>query len=286
MKKIIVISLILCGFCSAYSQDSNLKDCIKEIQKMTLANDSLQKQVIKSLQDNISSLNMALESGNSKLQEQIKTLEKEKASLNGEIKKLEKEIADQKQKAKEKDELTKRIDGTVKLIANGSFDDLIVASTKQSVERDKQLVGDHAKAKQVLTDLETYFNTKETLAQKFNVAQMNSARERLSKIKQESKLLDKLKDDVFYYGEYNQELVKTLENILELDGDGQKGIKALSESLQKMKFGEIASELATYMSKHSDYGNYSYLSDVILETLKRKRRDADANITDLLNKLK
>jgi DNA repair exonuclease SbcCD ATPase subunit len=253
---------------------------------MTLANDSLQKQVIKSLQDNISSLNMALESGNSKLQEQIKTLEKEKASLNGEIKKLEKEIADQKQKAKEKDELTKRIDGTVKLIANGSFDDLIVASTKQSVERDKQLVGDHAKAKQVLTDLETYFNTKETLAQKFNVAQMNSARERLSKIKQESKLLDKLKDDVFYYGEYNQELVKTLENILELDGDGQKGIKALSESLQKMKFGEIASELATYMSKHSDYGNYSYLSDVILETLKRKRRDADANITDLLNKLK
>jgi hypothetical protein len=48
MKKIIVVILIMFGVSNAYTQD-----LIKEIQKLTLANDSLQKQVIKPLNDSI-----------------------------------------------------------------------------------------------------------------------------------------------------------------------------------------------------------------------------------------
>jgi hypothetical protein len=72
MKKIIVVILIMFGVSNAFSQD-----LIREIQKLTLANDSLQKQVIKPLNESILKLNSDHSIEISKLIEQLKTLKDE-----------------------------------------------------------------------------------------------------------------------------------------------------------------------------------------------------------------
>ena len=76
MKKTLTIILILCGFSAAYAQD-----LIKEIQKLTLENDSLQKQVIIPLSDSIVRLNSDNVLQMSKLQQQIKILDNHKRDL-------------------------------------------------------------------------------------------------------------------------------------------------------------------------------------------------------------
>ncbi|MBK8808304.1 MAG: hypothetical protein IPO21_17440 [Bacteroidales bacterium] len=89
MKKIIVVILIMFGVSNAYSQD-----LIKEIQKLTLANDSLQKQVIKPLNDSIWKLNSAHSIEIDKLNKQLNSLEIEKSEFNKKIKTLESTVAE------------------------------------------------------------------------------------------------------------------------------------------------------------------------------------------------
>ena len=69
MKKVMVVILIIFAVCNAYTQD-----LIMEIQKLTLANDSLQKQVIKPLNDSILKLNSAHSIEIAKLNEQLRVI--------------------------------------------------------------------------------------------------------------------------------------------------------------------------------------------------------------------
>lgn len=77
MKKVIVVVLIMFSVLNAHAQD-----LIKEIQKLTLENDSLQKQVIKPLNDSIVKLTSSHRDQIVKLNEQLKSLEKDKGELN------------------------------------------------------------------------------------------------------------------------------------------------------------------------------------------------------------
>jgi len=89
MKKFIVFILVIFCFSTAYTQD-----LIKEIQKLTLANDSLQKQVIKPLNDSIVKLNSVNSIEIAKLNGQVKALEIEKSELNKKNKTLESSVSD------------------------------------------------------------------------------------------------------------------------------------------------------------------------------------------------
>jgi len=323
MRKIIGLSLILCSFCSASSQD-----LIQEIQKLTLENDSLQKQVIRPLQDSILNLHIAHTAEISKMQGLLNTLEKDKAGLDKKIQNLEKGIADlNKNKVQiERDSLQKQVErltativelnqemqekekligeerrigeqkaiteketGKNEMLAlivhdytNKTFDDLIKTSTKLSVQRDRQLAGDNAEAEQILSDLENYFYAKELLDNKMDAELLNNARTQLNQIVKQSELLDQLKEDIAYAHYFYDELKKTIEKLVDLDrwtlADGDTAI-------QKLKFHEILSEVADYMYNYYSYGNYPYLSDIIFEIIKRKQRNADADITDLLIRL-
>ncbi|MDI9312964.1 MAG: hypothetical protein QM535_22325, partial [Limnohabitans sp.] len=82
MKKGIVIILLILGVSKVYTQD-----LINEIQKMTLAIDSLHKQVIKPLNDSIFKLNAKVKEFNKK----IKTLESTEADLNKNKVKIERD---------------------------------------------------------------------------------------------------------------------------------------------------------------------------------------------------
>ncbi len=133
MKEIIVLILMMFGFSSAYTQD-----LIKEIQKLTLVNDSLQKQVIRPLNDSILKLNSAHSIEIAKSIEQLKILEIEKSNLDKKIKALELNVSQlDKNKIKiERDTLQTKYDYLVLKVTE--LNDLISTKDKQ-IDQEKVL---------------------------------------------------------------------------------------------------------------------------------------------------
>ncbi len=165
---------------------------------------------------------------------------------------------------------------------NKSFDDLIRTSTKQSVRRDKQLIGQNEEITPILTDLETYFDAHELLTQKYNPTDIKNAQDQLRPLSQSSQLLDQLRENIRYYKDFSDKLKKTVEKLVRLD---EEKAAARIEEIQEMKLNEILYELSNYMYNYYDYTNYPYLSGIISQIIKRKYPNADANIKDLLEKL-
>jgi hypothetical protein len=258
--------------------NKKIKDFEKEIaalnkNKVKIERDTLQEQ-IKRLTAQIDILNQKVSEKDRQI---LSEKQKGEEKLREEKQKYEQRLIEEKEKGK-----NEVLASLLNIYKNKKFDDLIKTSTKLSVLRDMQLVGDNAEMKSILPDLERYFNAEELLGKRFDAVQIKNAMIQLNQIKQQSTLLDKLKENIEYYKDFNDELKKTIERLVDLDkrkvADGDKEI-------QEMKFQEILSELSNYMYNYYEYGNYPYLSDIVLEIIKRKKPNADADITDLLRKL-
>ena len=321
MKKIIVVILIRFGVSNAYTQD-----LIKEIQKLTLANDSLQKQVIKPLNDSILKLNSAHSIEIAKLNEQLKALEFEKSELNKKIKTLESTVAElNKNKIKvERDNLQAKFDSLTikvtelnKLISikdkqiiqekelgekksiqekekgkqvvlsqiiqtyNKSFDELIKNSTLKTVERDMSIVGDKTEVQQKLLSLQIYFNSELVLSEKYSEQKVENAITQLKSIDQ-TELVLKLTDKLSKYKLCNDGLKTTIDKILEID----KKFVANDEYTQKTKLNDVLAETAWYFRNYRfNFIDYPYLSEIVLEIIKLKQKDANTDIANFKEKL-
>lgn len=321
MKKIIVVILIMFGVSNAYTQD-----LIKEIQKLTLANDSLQKQVIKPLNDSILKLNSAHSNEIAKLNEQLKALENEKSELNKKIKTLESTVAElNKNKIKvERDTLQAKCDslklkvtelnnlistkdkqiaqekelGQQKSIQekekgkseilnqiiqtyNKPLDELIINTTLKSVERDMSIVGDKTVVQQKLLNLQKYFNSEHVLNEKYSEQKVENAITQLKSIEQ-TELVLKLSDKLSKYKLCNDGLKTTIDKILEID----KKFVANDEYTQKTKLNDVLAEIAWYFRNYRfNFIDYPYLSEIVLEIIKLKQKDANTDIAILKEKL-
>lgn len=321
MKKIIVVILIMFGVSNAYTQD-----LIKEIQKLTLANDSLQKQVIKPLNDSILKLNSAHSNEIAKLNEQLKALENEKSELNKKIKTLESTVAElNKNKIKvERDNLQAKCDSLIikvkelenlisakdKQIAkekelgqqksiqekekgkseilnliiqtyNKPLDELIINTNIKSVERDMSIVGDKTIVQQKLLSLQKYYNSEQVLNEKYSEQRVENALTQLKSIEQ-TELVLKLIDKLSKYKLCNDGLKTTIDKILEID----KKFVANDEYTQKTKLNDVLAEIAWYFRNYRfNFIDYPYLSEVVLEIIKLKQKDANTDIAILKEKL-
>ena len=321
MKKIIVVILIMFGVSNAYTQD-----LIKEIQKLTLANDSLQKQVIKPLNDSILKLNSAHSNEIAKLNEQLKALESEKSELNKKIKTLESSVAElNKNKIKvERDNLQAKCDSLIirvkelenlisakdKQIAqekelgqqksiqekengkseilnliiqtyNKPLDELIINTNIKSVERDMSIVGDKSIVQQKLLSLQQYFNSEQVLNEKYSEQRVENALTQLKSIEQ-TELVLKLIDKLSKYKLCNDGLKSTIDKILEID----KKFVANDEYTQKTKLNDVLAEIAWYFRNYRfNFIDYPYLSEIVLEIIKLKQKDANTDIAILKEKL-
>lgn len=321
MKKIIVVILIMFGVSNAYTQD-----LIKEIQKLTLANDSLQKQVIKPLNDSILKLNSAHSNEIAKLNEQLKALENEKSELNKKIKTLESTVAElNKNKIKvERDNLQAKCDSLIikvkelenlisakdKQIAqekelgqqksiqekekgkseilnliiqtyNKPLDELIINTNIKSVERDMSIVGDKTVIQQKLLSLQKYYNSEQVLNEKYSEQSVENALTQLKSIEQ-TELVLKLIDKLSKYKLCNDGLKSTIDKILEID----KKFVANDEYTQKTKLNDVLTEIAWYFRNYRfNFIDYPYLSEVVLEIIKLKQKDANTDIAILKEKL-
>ena len=321
MKKVIVVILIMFGVSNAYSQD-----LIKEIQKLTLANDSLQKQVIKPLNDSVLKLNSVHSIEIAKLNEQLKALEIEKSELNKKVKTLESTVAElNKNKIKvEKDNLQAKCDSLIikvkelenlisakdKQIAqekelgqqksiqekekgkseilnqiiqtyNKPFNELIKNSTLKTVERDMSLVDDKTVIQKTLLSLQIYFNSEQVLNKKYSEQRVENALTQLKSIEQ-TELVLKLTDKLSKYKLCNDGLKTTIDKILEID----KKFVANDEYTQKTKLNDVLAEIAWYFRNYRfNFIDYPYLSEIVLEIIKLKQKDANTDIAILKEKL-
>lgn len=318
MKKIIALTILFCGVIPAYSQTDTL--LLKYYEQKILENSKL-KTDLQTEKQNFSDLSAAYKKDTLSKQNQIKDLRNEVSSLKQKVSDLNKDkikedrdnlqtkvdslnkviskqnqiiagkdmqIVNEKTNAKttadnaRNDGKAEALTSIVNSYKNRLFDDLIKSSTKESVARDMQLVGNNPELKPVLNDLQIYFNAQELLSKKFDAVQVKNAQTQLSPIKYQSKLLNVLKDNVEFYQDFNTALKETISKLVDLD----KQTSASGDSeIQKMKFKDIVNDLADYMYNYYDYAKYPYLSDIVLEIIKRKRSNADADITDLLIKL-
>ena len=313
MKKVMVVILIIFAVCNAYTQD-----LIMEIQKLTLANDSLQKQVIKPLNDSILKLNSAHSIEIAKLNEQLRVIEIEKSELNKTIKTLESTVGElNKNKIKvERDNLKRKCDSLIikvkelenlinakdKQIAqelelgqqksieekekgkgeilnliiqtyNKPLDELIINTNIKSVDRDMSIVGDKTVVYQKLVSLQKYYNSELVLNEKYNEQRVENALTQLKSIEQ---------TELSKYKLCSEGLKTTIDKILEID----KKFVANDDYTQKTKLNDVLAEIAWYFRNYRfNFIDYPYLSEVVLEIIKLKQKDANTDIAILKEKL-
>jgi hypothetical protein len=309
--------MLLYKICSVYSQTDSL--LLKNFEQKILENGKLQTELQNEVQKNLD-LSNAYKKDTLALQKQIKELrnevssEKQKVSalnknkikeerdklltevnsLNIEISTLNQtiaekdiQIADEKAKIKtiaekaKKDGETEAITAIVTSYESKTFDELINSSSKESVQRDIQLVGNDVDIKQVLNDLQIYFEAKELLGKKYDNDKIKDAQTQLNRIKRESVLLDKFKKTVDLYQTFNDGLEDTIRKLVKLDND--ESVEGLDDETQNKKFYKIMSEISTYIFGYDfNFIDYPYLSDIVLEIIKRKQPNADADISNLV----
>lgn len=297
---------MLCLFSSAFAQ----KDIIVErLEKQAVEIDSL-KKLIKAEMDN----SKLLRNENNSLQDSLKKLRYDLSNfevfINGKknldsilrqktdsifllqarISERDKQIIIEKQTAelKAKEENEKGKNEILINIINGykshSFDVLLKSSTKQSVEQDLQLCQGIPEVRLILSDMQKIFIAKEILDFKPEESQIKSQQIELGQIKRESVILGKLKEILSNYQTFNGGLKEIIGKIVALDN--VETVFKQPKEIQKKKYDKILAEISSYIFNYDfNFSDYPYLTDIILEIIKRKLPNADADISDLLKKL-
>ena len=162
-----------------------------------------------------------------------------------------------------------------------SFDDLIRSFTELSLERDLALFVNNKTAEQKLRDMQRYFAAKKILEESYNAQTLAMIYNRLDSLQQTSDLLDNLKTNLDDYKQCYDALEKTIVKIIEIDSSEI----ANNDEIRKFKLDRIISELSSYIFNYNiNMSDFPYLSDIILEIIKRKQTNANADISDLLKK--
>jgi len=262
------------------------------LQKLNvkLQKDSIQFEIVKKQYEKKHDV---LQQTNTKLQNDIeqleigkKRLEQDTARLQKSNIKLQKDSVQlervNKQLEQEKTQLQQLINDAIVSNYKQSFDTLVTSSTKQSLRRDMRFININSEEGRVLADLKTYFVAKELLAQKYNAGKVSEELARLNQIKRQSQQLDALKENIERYKDCNDALKKVIDELIKLDGR----ISAVRvPEAQKIKYKEVSAILGEFMYRNSDYVNFSYLSNIVHDLLRRKGLDADVKIEEFKGKL-
>jgi hypothetical protein len=274
-----------------------------EITSLKMKLSTLEKDTVFALKKKILGLNkevidlnknkLAIE--NVKLSEQLKQLTDKNNALNLLNEKNNKIIIDienqmRENAIKEKENGKKEvITNIINTYKNKKFDDLIKSSTKESLQRIKQIIGINSEINPILSDLEIYFNGKELLNQKIDLNQLNIIKNKLSQIKQESVLINSLIEKLNNYSTLSIKLKETVINISIYDDKLSKKYivgEGIDKPTRQFKLDKVFSVLMPYIFDYDlKYDDFPYLFDIILDIIKRKQSNTDDEISDLLIKL-
>lgn len=322
MKNIIFVTIILCASLKAYAQDYTIENRklilendslqkrvkmleLDSIVKLNKVNTDLSSNIIK-LYDTGEILKKDLEKLKKELESEQNSINKNKIKiendnliqkrdslilknneLNLNLTSKEQEIIKQKQvcevNLKKEKETGKNeiIDKIVKTYTK-PFDEIIQFSTLKSLERDLQIIGPNSAATQKVQELKKYYLAELVLKEKFNEQKITNEVTNLKSIEQTElvkKMIERLSDYVYS----NDGLKEVIKKIIEID---KKKSANNIDNIQKLKLQEILAELADYFRNyHFNFTDYPYLSEIVLEIMKQKQKNADFDISSFLNKL-
>ncbi|MBK6571866.1 MAG: hypothetical protein IPG21_05265 [Saprospiraceae bacterium] len=244
-----------------------MKDLKKDLQNEQEKVTDLNKNKLVVERDNLLA---KVDSMNTVISNQIKTLADKDKQIE-----TEKANAITKAEASKNDGKAEAMASILNSYKNRSFDDLIKFSSRESVNRDLPFLGDNPEIKPLLNDLLIFFSAQDLLSEKFDATRIRNAQTLLNQIKHQSKLLDAVKEDVEYYKDFNAALKETVSKVVNLDKSKSADGDA---EIQELKFKEIV-VLLDFLYNYYDYSKYPYLSKIFIEIVKRRKPNADADIS-------
>jgi hypothetical protein len=312
MKKTLLLPIFILSFFSVFAQqDVLLEKYMKQSIKQEFAIDSL-KKVSKSENDNFSKQSKDYQSKLNAKNDTIKILklnlsklEKYKSEMNknealfkqkndsiillkNQIGILNKQKLDENQKyiqnlreenIKGKNEVKSKF---IDYYKNKKFDELIVSTSKNSIQRDLLIIEDN-NDKALLNDLIIFFEAKAVLEKKYNNEQLKITLFQLNQLKRQSEMLTSLAENIDNYQIFNNGLVECLLKINKIDNKETVGN---DKDLKILKYNKILSEISIYIFEYGfNFVDYPYLSDILSQLIKRKKPNPDADINDLIKKL-
>ncbi len=298
---------LVINFCMVHAQ----QELISEIKNQTIVIDSLSK-VIKKERDDLKLLNEkfkiktdsinGLKSTLSKLEkfknekkkfdEQLKLKSDSISTLIKQKNEITQKISDDKMKYEqnmisEKEKTRLEFLNQITNFYNGkSFDELILNSSKNTIERDLKITGT-TELKLLLNDLKVYFEARDLLDNRFNAEVTKTKLDNLNKIKQQSVLLEKLKDQLENYQSVNNGLIECLKSLIDLD---MKGLVMSNSGHDKeviqLKLNKIQTQISKFIFDFDfNHADYPYLSNVLSKVIKLKVPNPDADISKLLKNI-
>jgi len=304
MRKVVIVAFFSCLVISVYAQE----DLLDRLTRQAVEIDSLkrentaEKEVQGKLKNAYQQVKDSLETLRSEFA-RLEELQKNRQLTDSlfmqkhdSIMLLQKSISDIKmQLSAEKQKIerlvqTEKEKGRLEVLAHtidyyksNSFDDLLKFSTKQSVRRDLQLVGDSEEVRLVLSDLEKCFAAEELLTSQYEADLIEKAEAQLADIDRTANRLDKLKERISQYQFFYEGFQEVLNKVVVLDNN--EAVSGMGQEIQQQKLNKIISEVSRYIFNYDfNFSDYPYISEILREVLKRKQPNADAAITDLLDK--
>lgn len=228
---------------------------------------------------NIAQIEKNLQEKTDSISEFIKTLNHKKNQIDS----IQKEMIKQVNQANENGQ--QQVFKNFQLdYSNSNFDDLITSSTERTVTRDLPYgKGNGGDTYKVLQELSWYFSAKKVTEQPYNEKRVQEAQAQLNQITVTSSEVEKLKEIFSNYEICTEALGDTIKNII--DFDNKFKVPDDDES-QSDKLKDILAELSKYFRNYRfDFKQYPYLSNIVLELMNSKQRNANTDISHLLDKL-
>ena len=161
------------------------------------------------------------------------------------------------------------------------FDAAIQSVSKNLLQRDLTHL-ENINDMKFVKSLIIYFEGKSILYNKYDPEQVKSNQIKLNQIKQESPLLNMLKNNIANYSLSNDGLIICLNNIKKLD---EKEVKGMEKATQE-KLNKIMTEVSRYIFDYDlNADDYPYLMDILFQVIKLKKPNPDADISNLIKKL-
>lgn len=296
MKKTVLFACFL--MCVGFKMSAQDATAIKEIQRLTLENDSLRRRIetvrkssnerIAVFVDSLTRLNNEFRTLNGRVLQLQDDLEKErkKAEKIKDVKAERDSLMTQntalqirldKEKKEQFDAGRKSVLGRIEQAYSLDFDVLVQSTSLKTIQRDLPFVED-ATIKKKMQDLQSYFEAQQVLSEKYDEQKVVAAQSKIKSLSQ-TNTVKALGESLENYKFSFDALRETINKIKERD---QKFI-ANDDYSEKLKMKEILAELSDYFYNYSfDFAEYPYLSGIVMEIINRKQKDANADISDLM----
>jgi hypothetical protein len=280
MRKIVLSFVALfCSHCS-FSQDNIL---LKEVQKLSVEKDSLQKVLLRMKTEYAKESEFQLKRARA-FEVDLKAKTDELATAQTKNARdgvtFETECS-QREQERYKSGKQYVINALIDVYATYSLDELIEKTGPEIIELQSSIVGPSFETTgKKIKQIQKYYGGKKLLEEKYSGEKITSCINQLKSIP-ESSLTKELIDVLGKYKFYNDELKATLQGIMEID---KKEI-SFDRVTGDMKNGKIMVIMARYIYNCSNFRKYPYISNVVFSIIQLKTKDPDADISAIYAQL-